>query len=43
VSVRIAKNGVKTIKIWLKQGFRGLSVKDLKEQGPGLKKLGTKA
>ena len=33
MSVRIAENGAKTKKLWLKQDSRGLFVKVLKEQG----------
>jgi hypothetical protein len=33
VSARIDENGVKTKKLWLKQGSRGLFVKVLKEKG----------
>jgi hypothetical protein len=33
VSARINENGVKTEKLWLKHGSRGLFVKDLKIKG----------
>ena len=33
VSARIDENGVKTEKLWLKQGSRGLTAKVLKEKG----------
>ena len=42
MSARIDENGVKTKKIWLKQGSRGLFVKKQSFQGLDLKKLGTK-
>ena len=42
MSVRIAENGAKTKKLWLKQGFKGLFAKDLNFQGLALKKPGTK-
>jgi hypothetical protein len=43
VSARIDENGVKTKKLGLKQGFRGLSVKDLDLKGPKIKKLGARS
>ena len=33
VSARIVENGFKTVKLWLKQGAKGLFVKVLKQQG----------
>ena len=39
MSARIDENGVKTKKLWLKQGSRGLFAKDLKEKGLWVKKL----
>ena len=42
MSTRIDENGVKTGKLWLKQGIRGLFVKDLNFQGLDLKKIGIK-
>ena len=42
MSTRIIENGVKTKKLWGKQGSRGLSEKDLDFQGLDLKKTGTK-
>ena len=42
MSARIDENGVKMKKLWLKQSFRGLFVRVLKEQGLWVKKLGTK-
>ena len=42
MSVRIDENGVKMKKLWLKQGFRGLFVRVLKEQGLWVKKPGAK-
>ena len=41
VSARIDENGVKTWKIWLKQGSRGLFAKKQNFQGLDLKKPGT--
>jgi hypothetical protein len=38
VSARIAENGVETKKIWLKQDFMGLFVRDLNFQRLDLKK-----
>ena len=38
MSVRIDENGVKTKKLWLKQGSRGLFAIDLNFQGLALKK-----
>jgi hypothetical protein len=38
VSARIDEIGVKTEKLGLKQGSRGLSAKDLKLEGPKTKK-----
>ena len=35
MSARIDENGVKTKKLWLKQGSRGLTAKVLKEKGSG--------
>ena len=42
MSVRIDENGVKTKKLWLKQGTRDLFVRVLNFQGLDLKKPGTK-
>ena len=42
MNARIAENGVEMKKLWLKQGSRGLFVRDLKEQGLWVKKLRTK-
>ena len=42
MSARIDENGVKTEKLWLKHGSRGLFVIDLNFQGLALKKPGTK-
>ena len=42
MSARIDENGVKTKKLWLKRGFRGLFVKKQSFQGLDLKKPGTK-
>ena len=42
MSARIDENGVKTWKIWLKQGSMGLFVKKQSFQGLDLKKTGTK-
>ena len=42
VSARIDENGVKTKKLWLKQGSKDLFVIDLNFQGLALKKRGTK-
>ena len=42
MSARIDENGVKTKKIWLKQGSRGLFVKKQSFQGLDLKKPGAK-
>ena len=42
MSARIDKNGAKKKKLWLKQDFRGLFVKVLKEQGLWVKKPRTK-
>jgi hypothetical protein len=33
VSARIVENGFKMVKLWLKQGAKGLFVKVLKQQG----------
>ena len=33
MSARIVENGFKTVKLWLKQGAKGLFVKVLKQQG----------
>ena len=33
VSARIDENGVKTEKLWLKQGSRDLFIKELKDKG----------
>ena len=43
MSARIDENRVKTKKLWLKQGSRGLFVKKQSFQGLDLKKIGTKA
>ena len=40
VSARISKNGVKTRKLWLKHGSKGLSAINWKEKGLWVKKLG---
>ena len=40
MSARIDENGVKTWKIWLKQGIRDLFVRVLNFQGLASKKLG---
>ena len=37
MSARIVENGFKTLKLWLKQGDKGLFVKVLKQQGPTCK------
>ena len=42
MSARIDENGVKTEKLWLKQGSKDLFVIDLNFQGLALKKPGTK-
>ena len=42
MSARIDENGVKTEKLWLKQGSKDLFVIDLNFQGLALKKQGTK-
>ena len=42
MSARIDENGVKTKKLWLKQGSRGLFVKKQGFQGLDLEKSGTK-
>ena len=42
MSTRIDENGARTKKLWPKQGFRGLFVKDLKDKWPNLKKPRTK-
>ena len=42
VSARIDENGVKTKKLWLKQGSKDFFAIDLNFQGLALKKLGTK-
>ena len=42
MSARIDENGVKTKKLWLKQGSKDLFVIDLNLQGLALKKLGAK-
>ena len=42
MSARIDENGVKTWKIWLKRGSRGLFAKKQSFQGLDLKKPGTK-
>ena len=42
MSARIDKNGAKTKKLWLKQGFRGLFVKKQSFQELDLKKPRTK-
>ena len=42
MSARIDENGVKTKKLWLKQGSKGLFAKDLNFQGLALKKPGAK-
>jgi hypothetical protein len=42
VSARINEIGVKTKKLGLKRGFRGLSTKDLDLKGPKTKKPGAK-
>ena len=41
MSTRIDENGARTKKLWPKQGFRGLFVKDLNFQGLDPKKTGT--
>ena len=41
MSARIAENGVKTKKLWLKQDSRDLFAIDLNFQGLDLKKPGT--
>jgi hypothetical protein len=43
VSARIDENGVKTEKLGLKQGFRGLYAKDLDLKGPKTKKPGARS
>ena len=40
MSARIDENGVKTKKLWLKQGSKDLSAIDLNFQGLASKKLG---
>ena len=42
MSARIDENGVKTKKLWLKQGSKDLFAIDLNFQGLALKKPGTK-
>ena len=42
MSARFDENGVKTKKLWLKQGSRGLFAKKQSFQGLDLKKPGTK-
>ena len=42
MSARIDENGVKTKKLWLKRGSRGLFVKKQSFQGLALKKPGSK-
>ena len=42
MSVRIDENGVKTKKLWLKQGSKNLFAINLNFQGLALKKPGTK-
>ena len=42
MGTRIEENGVKTEKLWLKQGSKDLFTIDLNFQGLALKKLGTK-
>ena len=42
MSARIDENGVKTKKLWLKQGSNDLFATDLYFQGLALKKPGTK-
>ena len=42
MSTRIVENRVKMMKLWLKQGSRGLFAIDLNFQGLALKKPGTK-
>ena len=42
MSTRIDENGVKTKKLWLKQGSKDLFAIDLNFQGLALKKPGTK-
>jgi hypothetical protein len=43
VSTRIDEIGVKMEKLGLKQGFRGLSMKDLDLKGPKAKKPGARS
>ena len=42
MSTRIVENGVKMMKLWLKQGSKDLFAIDLYFQGLALKKPGTK-
>jgi hypothetical protein len=43
VSAKIDEIGIKTEKLGLKQGSRGLSAKDLDLKGPKTKKLGARS